>query len=205
MTGVRTDGDRHILLAQADAPHAETGGTVTETVEHADDGHGTPAETYAIPLEIWLLVALIILFLMIYRPMKRSVLGALDARAQRIRDDLDEAQRLREDAQSALASVERQQRDALRDAEEIIAHARQEAERLRAQASADLDAGLKRREQLAMDRIAQAEAAALAEVRGLAVDVAASATRAVLAGSVDEARGNALIDQSIRDLDNRLH
>ncbi|MCA8931345.1 MAG: F0F1 ATP synthase subunit B [Rhodospirillaceae bacterium] len=174
-------------------------------VGHLDEAHETHDAHGGIPLELWLLVALIIVIAAAWKPMKRAMLSALDNRADRIRNELDEAQRLREEAQSLLATMQRQQRDALSDAEEIISHARQDAERLRAQAAAELEVNLKRREQLAMERIGQAESAALAEVRSLAVDVAATAARVVLEKSVDKDRGSALIDESIAALDGRLH
>lgn len=178
---------------------------VQSEVGHLDEAHETHDTHGGIPLELWLLVALIIVIAAAWKPMKRAMLTGLDNRAARIRNELEEAQRLREEAQSLLATMQRQQRDALQDAEEIISHARQDAERLRAQAAAELEVTLKRREQLAMERIGQAESAALAEVRSLAVDVAATAARAVLETSVDEQRGSALIDESIAALDGRLH
>ena len=190
----------------ADAPGEGAQGDDTHAEVSHGDGHGEEAHADpAIPLEIWLVVALVIVFAMVWKPLKKGVLSALDGRADRIRAELDEAQRLRDDAQSALATIERQQRDALRTAEDIIAHARQDAERLRAQAAANLDAALGRREQLALDRIAQAEAAALAEVRTLAVDVAMGAAQAVLEQAIAADQQSDLIDQSITALDGRLH
>ena len=93
----------------------------------------------------------------------------------------------------------------MKEAEEIIAHARREAERLREQSAVALEEALKRREQMAMDRIAQAEAAAMTAVRSIAVDVAISASRQLIVDQLDESRGRALIDQSIADLDGKLH
>ena len=113
------------------------------------------------------------------------MLKSLDARAARIKAELDEAQRLRDEAQHLLAEYKRKQRDAVKEAEEQMRAAQEEAERQRERAEADLAASLKRREQQALDRIAQAETEALAEVRTLAVDLAVGATRKLLAETVD--------------------
>ena len=113
----------------------------------------------------------------------------------------------RDVAQAALASFQRKQRDALAEAEEIVAHARLEAERLREKALAELEETFKRRESQADDRIQQAQQAAAMEVRNSAVDVAVAATRRLIAQQLqkDAARSAALIDAAIEDLPKRLH
>ncbi len=196
-----TDAVEDIVPGEGEAEAPET----TETVGVEDD-HGEAADDHAaIATEVWLVLALVALIAIAFRPAKRAILGALDSRADRIREELEEAQRLREEAQAALANFQRRQRDALGEAEEIIAHARAEADRLREHAAEDLEATLKRREAMAMDRIAQAEAAATAEVRGVAVDVAISAAREVIGGQLDKTKANALVDEAIKDLPNKLH
>src|SRR3546814_4712644 len=103
---------------------------------------------------------------------RQPVLDGLDARAERIRAELDEAQRLREEAQKALAEYKRKQRDAAKEAEDLLANAKHEAELLRRQAAEDLKETLARREKAAIENIAQAETQALQEVRAQAVDIA---------------------------------
>ena len=155
--------------------------------------------------EFWVAVAFVIFVALVWKKASAAITGLLDARAEKIRAELDEAQRLREDAQALLANYQRRQRDALQEAEAVIAHAREEAERLRAQAGTDLEASLKRRESQAMDRIAQAEAAALAEVRNLTVDIAVSASRRILETGIKPAQADKLIEQSIAELPKHLH
>ena len=155
--------------------------------------------------EFWVLVAFIIAVALVWKKAKVAIAGALDERAAKIRAELDEAQRLREEAQSTLALYQRKQRDALKEAEEIVSHARAEAERLAAQAQRDLEAALKRREALAGEKIAQAEQKALAEVRGTAVDVAIAAARKLIAEELAPDKRNALIDDAIAVLPQRLH
>lgn len=153
----------------------------------------------------WVLIAFVVFVALVWRKASLTIGQMLDARAEKIRNELEEAQRLREDAQAALASFQRKQRDALKEAEGIIAHARDEAERLRKSAQADVEAGLKRREQQALDKIAQAEVAALAEVRNLTVDIALSASRRLMAQSMDESKSTMLIDAAIKDLPKHLN
>jgi len=154
--------------------------------------------------EVWVLLAVVLFVAGVWKPARRSILGALDARAVRIRDELDAARRLREEAQQALAAYQKQQQEGAAQAEAILAHARSEAERIAAQAARDLEETLERRRRLAQERIAQEEAKALAEIRAITVDVAISAARQVIVAELDEGRGSALIDAAIAALPHQL-
>ena len=129
----------------------------------------------------WAAVAFVIFIAATAKPISRLLTAGLDNRADKIRSDLEEAEKLREEAQDLLASYQRKQRDALAEAEAIIAHAGEEAERLAVQERDKLEAALERRQKQAIDRIAQAEAQALDLVRAKTVDVALDATRDYLA------------------------
>lgn len=153
----------------------------------------------------WVGLSFFVVVALAFKPVMRAMAAALDARALKIRARLDEAHKLREDAQEMLALYQRKQRDAMKEAEDIIAHAKSEAERLSAQAAKDLEETLKRREAQAMDRIAQAEAQALKEVQNLAVDVAVEAARRVLTESVTAAQASALVDGAIQELPKKFH
>ena len=111
---------------------------------------------------------------------------------------------LREEAEQLLADYQRRQREAAADAEAMIAHARDEAERIAAQSASELEQALARRQRLAEERIAQAEAKALDEIRAVAVDVAIGAAREVIQSQIDEERGAALLDAAIAALPQRL-
>ena len=110
--------------------------------------------------EFWVAVAFVILVASVYRPMARGITGALDQQSAKIGASLDQATQLREEAQHLLAEYQRKQRNAETESEEIIAQARSQADRLAAEAAANLEAALKRREQAAIEKIAQAEAEA---------------------------------------------
>ncbi|CBS86008.1 F0F1 ATP synthase subunit B family protein [Azospirillum lipoferum] len=155
--------------------------------------------------EFWVFVAFVIFVALVWKKASAAIGTMLDGRAERIRSELDEAERLHKDAQALLNGYQRRLADAQKDAEAFLAHAREEAARLRAQAGSDLEASLKRREAQAMDRIAQAEAAALADVRNLTVDVAIGASKRVLSGGLPPMQADKLIEQSIGELPKHLH
>lgn len=131
--------------------------------------------------------------------------GMLDERSDKIKSELEEAARLREEAQDMLADFERKQHDALSEAENIVAAARVEAERLGVEAAKQLESSLKRSEQMAKDRIAQAEAQAIEEVRAIAVDVALEATAKILEKNVSGAKAKDIVNSAIDDLEKKLH
>jgi F-type H+-transporting ATPase subunit b len=153
----------------------------------------------------WVALAFIIAVLALFKPAGKMIVGGLDKRSDRIRDELDEARRLREEAQELLASYERKQREAEKEAEGIVAHAKEEAERLSRRAAAELEAQVARRRQQALDRIGQAESDAVREVRAAAVDLALKATRKLLAEKIGEEQQSKLVDEAIAEIGKRLH
>lgn len=166
---------------------------------------GEHAAPFYATAEFWVAAAFVLVIAFAFRPVMRAVTAGLDARATQIKGKLDEARRLREDAQALLAEYQRKQRDALQEAEAILAHAKEEAARLRAEAEKNLEESVKRRERQALERIAQAEAQALAEVRNMAVDVAVKAAGNLIAAKVTAPKANALIDEAIKELPDKLH
>jgi len=154
--------------------------------------------------EFWVLVAAVIFVIAVFKPASRALTGGLDARTARIRGELDEARRLREEAERLVADYKARQQAASTEAEAIVAHAKAEAERIAAQSARDLELALERRQRMAEDRIAQAEAKALDEVRAVAIDVAIAAAREVITAQIDGQRGSTLIDDAIVALPQRL-
>lgn len=153
----------------------------------------------------WAFIGLLIfLAIVIYMKVPSFVTRTLDARIARIEADLDEAKRLREEAQALLAEYERKRKAAESEAEEIVAAAKDEAERMTAEAEAALEDMVARRTKAVEDKIAQAEAQALSEVRARSADVAVEAARLLLADQVKE-NGSALVDQSIKAVASRLN
>ena len=155
--------------------------------------------------EFWVAIGFIVLILAIAKKGWAAIIGGLDGRAERIRSSLDDAARLREEAQHLLAEYQRKQRDAAKEIDGLLAAARTEAERSSVNAAAALEALVKRREQLAIDKIAQAEADAIQAVRNTAVDVAIAATRRLLADKLNATTASGLVDNAIAELPQKLH
>lgn len=152
----------------------------------------------------WVLIAFILFFLLFGKKLWGALAGMLDDRAARVRAELEEAARLRQEAEAMLRDAEKHREEALREAQALIAGAKTEAERLAAAASADAEASAKRREQMAKDRIAAAEKAAVDEVRTTAAEVATAAARQVIAEGLSAEADAHLIDHAITQLPSAL-
>lgn len=146
----------------------------------------------------------ITVILMIWKGSK-AIINGLDARAARIAHDLEEAARLREEAQKTLVNYQKKQQDALRQAAAILEQAEAEARRLTQEAEAKTRAALARREIQAKEKIAQAEAAAVTELRAVATDMAIAAAAHLLAEQNKGAKGDALLADEIKNLPSRLN
>lgn len=153
----------------------------------------------------WVAIGFLILAILAVFFVRKPILGMLDARVDSVRASLDEAASLREEAQQLLAEYQRKQRDAVKETEAMVARAKEEAERISSDGAEALEAALKRREELAIDKIAQAEADAVREVQRISVEIAIDATRVLIADKLDGARADALIDEAISDISNKLH
>ena len=156
--------------------------------------------------EFWVAVAFFgFVGLLIYYKVPALVGKMLDDRAAGIARDLDEARRLREEAEALLAEYKGKTRAAEDEARSIVDQARREADALTAETRKSLAEMLERRTKLAEDKIARAEAQAIADVRAAAVDTAIAAAQRILQGKVSVDAGAQLIDQSIRDLKSKLN
>ena len=167
----------------------------------ADAGHGGLFSDPA----FWVAVAFVIFFLLAGKVLWKKITEMLDKRAAAIAKALSDAQRLRDDALKAKAEADRTLAQAATEAGAIVQQAREEAARMQARAAANLETSVALREQQALDRIAQSEALATKQVRDTAVDVALSATRALLREQVGSGRTQALVDEAIAELPKRLH
>lgn len=129
----------------------------------------------------------------------------LDDRAAGIRSELDEAKRLREEAETLLKEYRAKTANAAQEAQAIIDAAKLSAERMAADARAQLQIQIERRGKVAEQKIAHAEAEAIADVRAAATAVAAAASAELIGKGMTDAKGDALIDSAIRDLRAKLH
>jgi F-type H+-transporting ATPase subunit b len=154
----------------------------------------------------WVAVAfLLFIGILVYYKVPAMLAKQLDDRGLRIRNQLDEAHRLREQAQAMFLEYQTKQRGALQDAAEIVATAEAEVERQRAAGEAELKNALARRRALAEARIRQAEAAAVQAVRNAAADLAVDAARIVIAEQMQGPAAGELVDRAIADLRAKLN
>ena len=152
-----------------------------------------------------LLAFLIFIGVLLYLKVFNLLGGMLDKRAEGIRDDLDEARRLREEAQEVLASYERKQAEVQEQAQRIIESSKREAAEAAEKAKDDLRISIERRLAAADDQITSAQASAVKEVRDSAVTVAIAAARDVVAKQLTAADADQMITDSITEVDARLH
>ena len=156
--------------------------------------------------EFWVAVSFIAFVgLVLYYRVPQRAMAALDSRAEQIAQELDEARRLREEAQGILADYERKQRDAEKEATDIINQAKREAEVLAEETRKAFDDSIERRTRMAQDKIARAEAQALSDVRTQTIEVAIEAAKSLIDKKLTPAAAGKLVDKSISDLKSKLN
>lgn len=155
---------------------------------------------------VWALVALVIfLGIVIYVKAPAMVAKSLDDRADRIRNELDEARRLREEAQQLLAEYQRKRKEAEQEAEDMVAAARREADSIVAEAKQKTEEYVARRTALAEQKIAQAEREAVNEVRADAVAIAVAAATKMIGEKIDSKTAAELFRTSLAEVKSKLH
>ncbi len=156
--------------------------------------------------EFWVAVSFFgFLLLLVYFGIPGKVAALLDKRADAIRHELDEARRLREEAQAILSEYQRKHKDAEKEAGEIIRLAKQESEALAAETRSKLEESLERRTRLAEEKIARAEEQAMSEVRAAAIDVAIATAERIIEKKMTPAASAKLVDTSIKGLKTKLN
>ena len=152
----------------------------------------------------WVAIAFVVFVIAVFKPIRNKLMAGLDEKIAEIRREVEEAERLREEAQSLLASYQRQQRQAVQEAENIVARAKADAERHRKAGEEAIKEAIRRQEEQAKEKIAQAEAAAVLEVRGMAVDLAMAAAEKLLSDRLAGEEGARLVDRSIQQIPAKL-
>jgi F-type H+-transporting ATPase subunit b len=159
-----------------------------------------------IEAEAWVAIAFVLfLGLLVYLGAHRRVAEAIDQRQARIKAELDEAVRLRQEAQAVLAEYERKGREAENEAAAIIASAKAEAERLAAEAKTRMEDFVERRTKMAETKIAQAEAQAVADVRSAAADTAVAAAEKILSAAAKGKVAEDLLARGIEDVKKKFN
>ena len=154
----------------------------------------------------WVSLAITVFFiLIIWKKVPAIFAKMLDDRAGEIEEQLKNANNLREEAANLLAKYERDQRDAEKQATEMIAHAKAEVKLMISDSKAQIEESTKRRAEVAEQKIAQAESTAIKEIRSLTVQVAAAAARDLIEANLKKADHEALIKSGTDKLDEKLH
>lgn len=154
----------------------------------------------------WAFIALVIfLGVVLYFKVPGMIGKSLDDRAAKIKSDLDEAQKLREEANQLLGEYQKRRAEAEKEAGEIVAAAKREADALVEDAHRKTEEYVSRRTALAELKIGQAERDAVAEVRSIAVDLATEAARTVLAAKLDAQAGAELFKDSLKAVESKLN
>lgn len=150
--------------------------------------------------KFWVAASFVIFIVLFGKMAWSRATAMLDARGERIRAELEEASRLRHEAEAMLAQAQAEREAATAEAAAMIERAQAEAQRLATAAAAEAEASAKRRERMAMDRIAAAEASAVTEVRNAAAEIATAAVREIIVARHDANADAALIDSAVASL-----
>ncbi len=161
-------------------------------------------ETFWSNPRTWVGLAFILFVVLFGRRLWQALAAMLDARTASVRASLDEAARLRQEAEAMLRDAEARRTAALEDAQRLLEGAKTQAANVAAAAAAEAETSARRREQMAIDRIAAAEKAAVDEVRLTAADVATAAARQLLAQGMAAEADTRLIDHAISQLPTAL-
>lgn len=153
---------------------------------------------------IWLLASFVIFCFVLWQKGKSAIAKLLDARIQDIRQEIETAESLRVESQELLAQYQRKHRDAVQDAEKIIADAKSHAKRIREKADQDLTDLIGRREEQLQVRLKRMEDEAVSEIKAYAADLAVKAAKEIVAEGMKKKEANDLIDDSIRRVSSAL-
>lgn len=153
---------------------------------------------------VWVLFSAVLFGVLAFKKGKQPLLNMLDSRTARIKAELEEAERLKAEAQALLADCQKKNRDAVQTAQKIVDNAREAAELIQKEAEKKLSENLARREALLLERIARAESDAVNELRNQAADLASVAAERLLAEAMGK-RGSKLIDEAIEELPQRVN
>jgi F-type H+-transporting ATPase subunit b len=153
----------------------------------------------------WVLAGFILFVLLVWKPLWNTLTSALDKRSEQIRHELEEAVKLREEAQAILADYRKKEQESLAEAERIVEQTKADAEKMAQKAEEDLKASLERRKAMALAKITQAEAKAMQMVQEHVVDIAVSAARATVQEQIDSGKADELVKLATAEIDQKLH
>ena len=152
----------------------------------------------------WILISFIIFCGIMWRFAKDKFLSMIDSRIETIKKEITTAENLRVEAQELLAQYQRKQRDAAKEAQQIVETAKEHAEQIKKDADVELKEAAKRREAQLKERLKRMEDAAIQEIRAYAAELAMQATREIIAEQLDKKANEKLVDESIKSVSKKL-
>ncbi len=153
---------------------------------------------------LWVAISFGLFIIVFARPVWKFVTIALDKRIKEIKDSIDEATKLREEAQDLLARNKRKVVAVEKEVDDIVNKAREEAENIKSKLGTELETSLKNRQKIANDRISQAESEAIESIKQMNVEIAIKATEELLQKRLDSIENLKMIDEAIEELPNKL-
>jgi F-type H+-transporting ATPase subunit b len=192
---------------EADAVPMDSAGTpeLSETVEHTEASAEHAAPSLLHNDYTWIGLSFVICLALIARYLMPVINKSLDGRAEKIRDQLEQASRLRKEAEELLASYQAKQKELLAEAESLVENAKRDAVLIRERAATDLKQALERRSQQAQEKIARAEAEAVAHIRARIVDAATESARAIIASRAAGTPDDEAIARAISTIEKQIH
>jgi len=154
---------------------------------------------------LWVAISFILFLIVAFKLGRKSVTRTLDSRIEEIRKEIETAESLRVEAQELLAQYQRKQRDAEKEAQQIVDNAKAHADKIQARAKAELQETMQRREEQLTERVRRIEENAVASIQNYAAELALEATREIIAGSLDKKANENIAGKSIQDIAKHLN
>lgn len=154
---------------------------------------------------IWYVVSFAMFAAVIWKFGKPAIVSYIDGRIEAIREEINTAENLRTEAHELLAQYQRKHRDAVQEADSIIKTAQQHADEIRIKADADIKETIERREKQLQERLKRMELSAIDDIKAYTANLAIEATAEIIADKLDKKTGEALVEQSIKELGQKPH
>ncbi len=155
--------------------------------------------------KLWIAISFVIFVGIAYMLGRKSIVGALDNKIEEIKSEIENAERLRVEAQELLAQYQRKQRDAEKEAAEILEHAKKQAEQFKKNAEKDLAEAMDRREDQLAERLKRIEENAIADIQSHAADLAVAASQEMIIKTLDEKLNASLNEGTIKNIAKQLN
>jgi F-type H+-transporting ATPase subunit b len=153
----------------------------------------------------WVAISFVLFAVLVFKPLGKFLSSTLDGRSLRIQTELNEALRLKEEAQALLSSYQRKHKEATDEAKKILKNAENESKRIAIEAESNLEESLNKKIQMAMQKISTYENSVMQEVRTNSIDLTISTVRNLIKENIDDAINDDLVINALNDMNKKLH